>query len=257
MIGEIKMIIGHGFSKWMWGLLLLLAAALLIVNQVGGFAEFGVGSIITGVICLAIIIQSIIGRSFAVIPFPIAALYLVFHSHFGWPNIGFWILFAAAILTSAGLAVLLPSKIKKKIKDGINSNSSYDFDGDYTNGKTKSNFVKDDNERNFDISLSFGGVSRYLRSDCLETAKLSCSFGGLEVYFDEVELSPNGAEVLINCSFGGIDLYIPKHWNVVENINTTLGGVDTVGRRSAPSDDSPTLTIRGSVSFGGVDIHYV
>ena len=247
------MIIGHGFSKWMWGLLLLLAAALLIANQVGGFAEFGVGSVIVGVICLAVLVQSIIGRSFAVIPFPLGALYFVFQSHFGWPHIGFWILFAAASLASIGLVVLLPSKIKKTIIAGING----DHDYEYSNDKTKSKFGKDDSEKNFDINLEFGGVSRYLRSDCLESVKLHCRFGGLEVYFDDVELSPNGAEVLLSCSFGSIELYIPRHWKVIEDINCTLGGVESNKKRNHPSDDSPTLVIRGNVSFGGIDINYV
>ena len=246
--------INVGISKWSWGLLLLLAAALLIANQVGGFADFGVGSVIVGVICLAILIQCIVGRSFAVIPFPLGALYFVFHSHFNWPFIGFWILFAAAVLASIGLAVLLPSKIKRKIIEGINI-GGHDFE--YSNDKTKSKFGKDTGEKNFDMSLEFGGVSRYLRSECLESVKMSCRFGGLEVYFDDAELSPNGAEALLSCSFGSIELFIPRHWKVIEDINCTLGGVDSNGKRNHASDDSPKLTIRGSVAFGGVDINYV
>ena len=247
-----------GISKWTWGLLLLLAAALIIANQIGGFADFGVGSVIVGVICLAIFIQCIVGRSFAVIPFPLGALYFVFQGHFGWPHIGFWILLVAAALASTGLAVLLPKKniFLKKVGRGRYS-STYEYDDDYKSDKTKSKFTSDNDEKNFDISVEFGSSSRYLRSDSLESVRLNCRFGGLEVYFDEVELSPNGAEVFLDCSFGAIELNIPKHWKVKEDISCSLGGVDSKRKRNEPSDDSPELIIRGNVSLGGVDINYV
>ena len=248
-----------GVSKWTWGLLLLLAAALIIANQIGSFAEFGVGSIVVGMICLAIIVQCLFGRSFAVIPFPLGALYFVFQGHFGWPHIGFWILLAASALASVGLAVLLPKKAVFLKKSGVGRkySSKYVYDDNYESEKTKSKVTSDDDDKNFDISLEFGSMSRYLRSDSLESVRLNCKLGALEVYFDDVQLSPNGAEVFLDCNLGAIELYIPKHWNVTEDIDCTLGGVDSKRKRNEPSADSPELIIRGNVSLGGVDIHYV
>ena len=242
-----------GLSKWTWGLLLLLAAVLILANHVGGFVYVGVGSTIVGVICVVIIVKSIINMSFAVLPFPLAALYFVFHNHFGWPPIGFWILLAATVLTSAGLAILLPNKYKKArlLRLGIKDDNTYDK-------YSQKQVDVDENESYYNISVQFGDIIRYVHSDSLEAVTLNCQFGAIELYLDEATLSPNGCELALQCNFGGIDIYVSKDWRVIENVSSTLGGVDSNGKRKSQlPDDAPKLTISGNVAFGGVDIHYV
>jgi len=79
----------------------------------------------------------------------------------------------------------------------------------------------------------------------------------MEIYFDQVQLHENVATVQLDCTFVGIDLYVPRHWNVVEQVNSTFGGVDVARRIDPLTEGAPTLTIVGSTTFGGVDIHYV
>jgi hypothetical protein len=95
-----------------------------------------------------------------------------------------------------------------------------------------------------------------LNADSLETVRLSCNFGAMEIYFNQVELSPNGAEADINCSFGGIQLFIPKHWQVIDKLHCTLAGVN-VKSFTAPAENAPRLTLNGSVSLGGVEVKYI
>jgi hypothetical protein len=105
--------------------------------------------------------------------------------------------------------------------------------------------------------VNFGAVSRRLLADSLETVRLHCNFGALEIYFDHAELSGNGATVDLDCSFGAIKLLIPKHWRVIDNLNCTLGGVDADKKFPGLAENAPRLTLTGNVSLGGVEVRYI
>jgi predicted membrane protein len=233
------------FPKWIWGTFLLLAAVFVLSNQFGGFVEIGVGSIIVAVLALALAVQCIAHLTFAPLPIPLAVLYIIFQEPLELPYFQTWTLILAAVLSTIGLFILLPRKHKhsKWVHYVGEHQSMQPEDGGSDNNPS--------------VSVSFGGTSRYLHSDCLETVKLHCNFGSLEIYFDQAKLSPNGAEVNIDCSFGGIVLFIPKQWTVIEKMNSTLGGVEINNRYAAPSENSPQLTVTGSVTLGGVEIRYV
>lgn len=246
-----------GISKWTFGTLFLLAAALIISNQFGGFAEIGVGSIIVGTLCLALIIQCIVKLAFPTLPFPLAALYFVFRGHFGLPEIGFWILLLAAILTSIGLTILLPRNLKKK---GVRYSVGIDLDDIdiiFDSDDAERVVMSGDMENNFDIDVKFGAANRYIHSDNLETVTLSCKFGGMEVYLDQAKLSPKGATVFVDCKFGGIEIFVPREWRVIDNVRSVAGGVDFIGRQPKPAADAPELVIAGNLAFGGIDVKFV
>jgi predicted membrane protein len=207
-----------------------------------------------GALCLVVIIQCIAKLAFSTLPYPLAALYFVFSGHFGLPEIGFWVLLLAAILTSIGLTILLPNKLKKK---GVRYTVDFDdivFDRDDDAERV---IMSGDMENNFDINVRFGGANRYIHSDSLETVHLSCKFGGIEVYLDEAKLSPNGATVFVDCKFGGIEIFVPREWQVRENVKCVAGSVDFVGRQPQPAADAPELTLVGNLAFGGVEVKFV
>jgi len=248
---------------WGWGIFLLLVAALVLTNQFGGFLELGLWSIIVAALAVAFMVQCIIDLSFASLPIPIAALYYILQAplnemfNFGLPFIKFWPLVLVTLLVTAGLHVLIPNSLGRKRK-----NLGVVYIGRDGNGKSVRR-PSDDTEaeeggdnNNPSISVQFGGVSRYLHADSLKTVELDCSFGGLEVYFDHVQLSPNGADVFLNCKFGAIELYVPSHWRIIDNVNASLGGVDIKGRRDVP-DEAPQLRITGNVSLGGVEVNRI
>jgi len=256
--------VGKGSKRgwaWGWGIFLILVAALVLTNQFGGFLELSVWSIIVAAMAVAFMIRCVVDLSFGSLPIPIAALYYIFQVPLELPAITFWPLALVTVLVTAGLHVLIPQKkFQFKYKKGKNVDVIYTND----NGVSSSHRINtsemkieegggDNNPR---ISVTFGGVSRYLHADCLETAELDCSFGGLEVYFDHVELSPNGAEAFLDCKFGAIELYVPSHWRIIDNMNASLGGVDIKNRREA-DENAPTLKVSGNVSFGGVEVHRI
>ena len=194
-------------SKWLWGTFLILIAAALIANQVRGFTSVGIGTVIVAILAGAVIVQCIIGLTFAPLPIPIAVLYFLFAEKLGFHELNFWWLMLAAVLVSIGLTVLLPKKHNW-------------FDHREHRHHFNDTGVDDDN--NSVISTNLGHISRYLHAECLETVVLNCNLGAMEIYFDTATLSPNGAVVDLSCSFGSIELMIPRDWNVTDNVSCTL-----------------------------------
>jgi predicted membrane protein len=242
------------FSKLVWGTFLLLAAVFVVVNQLDGFTNFGLGGIIAAIFSLAFAVVCIAHLRFAPLPIPFAMLYIIFRSSLGLPEIKIWALILASLFASAGLAVLLPRR-----RGGWRVEYGYHHSSKQSKGKhSKVHVESGDSDNNPSINVNFGAVSRRLRSNSLESAQLYCNFGALEVFLDQAQLSGSGAEIILNCNFGAIKLFVPKHWRIIDRLDCTLGGVDIDKRfTEAPAKDAPQLTISGSVSLGGVEIRYV
>ena len=100
-------------------------------------------------------------------------------------------------------------------------------------------------------------TSKYLHSECLQHGHFISYLGVLEVYFDQVQLSIDGAELFIDCNLGSINLYIPRHWNVVDNIHLYHGEVSYSIEHTKFSENAPQLTLTGNVVLGDVKILYI
>jgi hypothetical protein len=243
-------------SNWLWGTLLLLAAAFVLANQFGGFINIGIGSIIVTVLALLFIVQCIANLSFSALPIPLAVLYYVFSEPLGFPFIKLWTLLLAAVLATIGLAVVLPHR---RIRSDGTQSGKYKYKH-YKYSKDHSVYSSEDeagNDNNPSVSVKFGSVSRYLHSDCLETAHLYCNCGELEVFFDKAQLSPDGAVANCYCSLGSMTIFIPKHWHVIDELGCTLGGVEIDDRFAEPEENAPQLRIIGSVVLGAIEVRLV
>ena len=289
---------------WGWGIFLLLIAALVLVNQFGGFITLGFWSIAVAALAVAFLIKCIVDLSFGSLPIPIAALYYIFQTPLELPEISFWPLVLVTLLATAGLHALIPNrrfrKFRKQKRDKDWEKNKYrkkyggrdvvveiiedvgdavveasgdiadavegiadDVDGTViingeTDGKNEKTRVEEGGEENNpQISVQFGSISRYLRANSLETVDLDCKFGALEVYFDDVTLSPNGAEAYLNCQFGAIELYVPSHWRIIDNLSVTLAGVEIKGKKRNQDENAPVLTVSGNVAFGAAEVHRI
>ena len=247
-------------SRWGWGVFWLLIAALILSNYFGGFVELGIWSIIVTALALSIIVQNIATLSLAMIPIPLAALYYIFQSPLGFPFIGFWTLALVTVLTTCGFHILLPRRYwnSKRFEvswhdDKRRRRRNTGDGGDCTDAKIE----EGDDCNNPYIRMQFGHISRYLHSDCLESAELYCSCGAMEVYFDHVKLSPDGAEVFVSCSIGSVEIYVPGSWRVIDNLSTSLGNSEVDGRLETADENSPTMTLTGKVSLGNVEVHRI
>ena len=271
------------FAKLGWGIFVLAIAALILINHFGGFIELGFWSVLGASVALAAIVIDLFKLSFASLPLPLALLYYIFQIPLGLPFIGFWTLAAVSVIASIGLSILLPKRgWGKFVKMGSNGDDGWDEDwdddddwddgdvvvniqdedgsvtvnvGDNQEKKHRRSAGKVDSENKLRVSVSFGETSRYLHATALETARLSCKFGSLSVYFDQAQLHPDGADVFVDCSFGATELYVPRHWRIINKTSCTLGAAEIDNKRFDTVPNPPTLTIHGNVSFGALEVN--
>lgn len=233
-------------KRFFWGVFFLAAAVFVIASAVGAFAQFGFWSIAATVLLAAVFFSSLVDMNFFGIFISASLLYLIFQKPFNLYPISFWQLILAAILISIGLSVIF----HRYRHWGRHYNQQCNIKGcNKTVEKIDGNDIY--------ARSSFSESCKYLHSDNLKKAHLVCSFGKLSVYFDQVELCPEGAEVWVDVSFGEMILYIPKEWNIVNRIEAGLASV-TDSLKSAPQDENaPRLTLSGKVSLGHLAINYI
>ena len=268
-------------QKIAWGFFWLLLAGLVLFNQFGDFEGLSVWNIIIASIAAVILFHCFINLSFASVAIPLAALYYVFQpileEPLGLPEISFWPLVLVTILVTIALNLMLPKRFRsvhtihvdfgtkgKKKRDKTENRFDLNYDdgevvinGDFTEENEKTKIEEGDDANNPYISVSFGNVCRYLHSDCLESAELSCSFGNMEVYFDDVTLSPNGAEIDVTCSFGNVEIYVPSHWRVIDDISASLANAEVSRKLMSNDADAPTIRVTGNVSLGNVEVNRI
>jgi len=232
-----------------WGLFFVLAAAVVIINQLGYFAEINLFSLLFTIFMIPIIITSIAHVNFSGILFPIAFLCIVFAKPLGITDLTPWPVLGAALLGSIGLHFIFGGP---KYKTHIYNHTKSHIE-DMEQGFTE---IVDEPDDNFvDFRVKFGASVKYVNSKNLQKANLSCSFGALKVYFDNTKIHEKGAVINVDVSFGAIELFIPREWNLVNGVNCSLGGIEEKNPRK--ESGGPTVTLTGNASLAGIEITYV
>lgn len=229
------------FKKVFWGLFFILAAALVVVNQMGIFTDINLVNLVFSIFLVAILLKSLYHISFAGILFSLAFLGIIYAEPLGIESIVPWPILLAAFFGSIGLTVLF----------GCNHRHS-------RHHKHERDFVEEtiESEDNVvDVKTAFGATTKYINNKNLEKINISCSFGAAKVYLDNAELKDDKAVIDLDISFSGVELYIPKEWRVINNADVSLGGIDEKTINKATSEI--TLTITGKVSLAGVEIIYI
>jgi predicted membrane protein len=241
-------------SKWFWGIFFICAAAAVILHALGHFADISMWSIIFTIVLIPIIISSLMRRFFAGVIFPLAIIAILFADPLGFGALSPWPILAAGLFLSIAFSIMFSKK-----KSFGSSNSSQDF-CKKVNHDSADNFAFeesveyiDDNE--VDCQVSFGTSTKYIHCNALTKADIRCSFGALQVFFDDTKLHSNGATINADCSFGSIEIYVPKTWNVQNDATATLGAVEI--HKSRKCDDEPVVILKGNASFGAIEVIYV
>lgn len=229
-----------------WGLLLVLVAVFLIVNQLGFLEELNVFSIIFAIFWVSVFIEGLTKRSFGKILFSLAFLFMIFDEQLGIKGISNWSILAAALLGTIGLNMIF--KRKKNCHFGkVNMHSE--------NHDTQNRGQNSLEGNQIFFRTVMGSAVKYVNSDNFESAFLECSFGGMQVYFDQAIIQNGKANIEVDISFSGVELYFPKSWEVVNQTNTSFSGLEE--RNSNSSTGTPVVTLTGNIKFSGVTIIYV
>lgn len=232
-------------KHWFWGIFFVLAAVFVIVSQVAvnSFAQIGFWSILAAVVLAAVLIQSLVHLNYFGVFLSLALAYWIFQVPLDLYIISPWLLILAAVLLSIGFHIIFHRYSKRQYAT--------------RHGKDEYHTIEEIDDNNPYVKVSLGASSKYLHADSLKSGQFYCNLGSLEVYFDQVQLDPYGAEIFVDCSLGTINLYFPKSWRVIDKLHSSLGGVKNETRFSAPNDGAPQVTVTGNVSLGSVEIHYV
>jgi predicted membrane protein len=226
-----------------WGIFFLALAGFIIASQLGAFGTIGVWSLLEGILLVSLIIFSLVKLNFFGVFIPAAFLYMIFWKPLDFPYVSPWLLLLAGLLVSIGFSIIFHKKSTKEAccgrKDSDHKNIAETIDDNHPEAK-----------------MSFGSSTKYLHTDNLQGGHFTVSFGSLEVYFDQTQIAPEGAEVSVDCSFGELKLYVPKHWKVIDKISTNLGDTH-YQNRNVLGENPPTITFSGNVQFGTIEIQYI
>ena len=96
--------------------------------------------------------------------------------------------------------------------------------------------------------LAYKGTSTNFKGGTVE-----CWYGGGVLDLREATLAPEGATLRLKAVFGGGQVLVPPTWNVVTHV-TGIGGVSDARPDAGRIADGPTLTIEGTVIFGGFQV---
>lgn len=224
------------FRNLFWGLFFILSACLVIISQLG-VTQVNLVHLVLTIFLVAIFCQSLYHFNFFGILFPIAFIGIIYAEPLGITNLTPWPILGAALFASIGLSFLIRPR-------HYHTHHGEHFD----------EIVDTPDDSTVDFHVSCGSSIKYINNDNFQGGTIRCSCGAMKVYFDHATLSKKGAKIYLDISLSGVELYIPKEWNVINKINTTLGGVE---EKNMHHGTGPELILTGNVSLSGVEIIYI
>lgn len=101
----------------------------------------------------------------------------------------------------------------------------------------------------------FAGKKEMITSKNFQGGRISAIFGGTTLNLMNADSTAQHITVDVTAALGGVEITIPSHWELVNEVDAIFGGVeDARMMRTAPSESSRTLIIRGFCLMGGVEI---
>ena len=176
-----------------WGILLILFAAYVVVNKLGVFVDIPVVSILLSVVFIYFIINGLIKRNFFEVFFPAALIGCMFDEEIAsftgteFDKLTPWTLLFVAVLLSIGFDMIF--KKNNYIRIGHD-----EFHGNFTEETSEDGFVK--------IDSAFDGATRYVNSPCFERAQIHNTFGKNVVYFNNAIMKNGNATINEENCFG-------------------------------------------------------
>ena len=271
--------VGNGIF---WGITLLLAAALLIIDALEIFPTLFTLTIwqtIVAVVMLGWIVSSIAKGDFSTIPIALGFLFMVTKGLIAdlieIPSIGEisnWVIllysialciFAknnivslliviftfAVIMLKDWLAVLLNVPQLAEISEWlILACAALIISG------LALIFPKFFRKKSFNAS-SFGDHVRYIDCASFKKAYSKNRFGEYSIYFQNVDSFTSGSKLTLDNKFGTMNVFVPEDWIVESNIHASFGEVNI----SKGDDGSKVLILEGTNRFGELNVirkHY-
>ena len=237
----------------LWGLLLILLAAYLIVSNAGIVIAVPFIKIIATIIMVAVIAEGIRKRNLVLVFLGLGITYTIYDEYliknFSFPEISSWIVIVSAILVGVGLEILLKGVLKKNRHNSFiyESNGIGEAGGEF-NGATY-----DGDKVHFENN--FGDSSKYVNSTNLRKAHVENNFGASNIFFDNAIIAAEGARFHIENNFGETNIYLPANCRVNIHEDKGFGNIRYVGLPNADTA-APLIEIHAEVNFGEITFYY-
>lgn len=251
-------------SNIFWGVLIIGAAVLWLVSELGYLNGVGTGQILFSILWGAWIIKGLVSRSSFSIFMGLAFLAIVWDKELGIEAITPWPVIGAALLLTIGCSLIFKGigrrKWEKNFSHGFRNeekhwnkeNPNKTWEGNTEYGTDHVHQSHADGEHVYHMN-KFSGAQKYIDSQNLKSVEIINKAGGIEVYLDNAKAAGDKVYMRIECYAGGMEIYIPRNWRVENSVSCFAGAVDgPEGMEEAVND--VTLVLTGKVKAAGVEI---
>ena len=108
----------------------------------------------------------------------------------------------------------------------------------------------------FDVSAFLSGTQRIVQSTNLKGGEATAILGGIKLDLRQAKTNEKHINVNVTTIMGGIELLVPPSWQLQNQITPILGGTEDSRKNVLvdPGGNAPTLILKGTALFGGVEI---
>ena len=232
----------------LWGLFLILAAILLILNtfnvNLGIPDNLPVWKILLAVALLFVVISEAIKKNFEAVFFPIVFIIMLFEGEIatllnveGGDLTSAWTFLLIAFLLTVGTSLLLKhGKFTFTVKN--NDGEEVVFTGEEAKEKFR--------EMKNSTSVYYVDCSEPINKD------IEINMGSAEVFFTNAELYDGNGEISVDCNMAKVVFHIPADWIVDCDIDNNLGSLK-MNKPSAFAEISKRIKITGENNLGKIE----
>ena len=245
-------------GKIIWGLVLIVIAALIIVGGFGILPNI-TWRLIVSVLMAVICVNSIWNLEFFGIFFPLAIIGILYNQELHIETITPLPILAATLLLSIGFNMIFgKATAQRRAGHATDHCQAHVYRNENGEEMHQTSFGENTEQVVGDtlyFKNSFGAASKYVNTDNFQSASLENSFGELKVYFDNAIMQQPQATIVVSNSLGETQIYLPKSWNIDNQVSVTMGSVFEKNRNMPENLHKVLLT--GSVTMGELQIIYI
>ncbi|NVY96564.1 hypothetical protein HU830_05215 [Lactobacillus sp. DCY120] len=233
--------------RYFWGIIFILLAFLLLLNQIIDLPFLGSGKFISTAVLLVIFLWGWNRRLFEVMYYAIA-FFIIFNAdtlHLGM--VSPFILFIVAVLLQAGLSILLAPWLQRyRVRSWTPSCRS---------GKSATTEETVRNAEVVNIDALMMSSMRYLPDNNFRKLKIDTVMSSLKIYLTS-EKPTNDIIIDLDVVMGHVELFLPRDCQVIDETVPIMGSTTSLRHDPRPAEN-PRIYIRGEVIFGNLSWHYL
>lgn len=241
-------------KNWFWPLIILGGGIMLLLKAFGIGEEYQLFQVLGSILLLSLSVSSLIHRNFFMCLVPLSLIVYLWRVQLGLGEIRLLLLLLGSTVISIGLSLIFRGSTRAKWQEKhaeswkkISSSNGCSQQGDWS----KSEETINENEV-VSIDCNFSEQTKYIHASNLKRVQIGSRFASTKVYFDQVQVSPDGLEINLNVSFAGVVLMVPKSW-LIDSSVSVFAGVVSDETRSVEAVRTP-VRLTGSINLGEVKI---